>query len=145
MNQYTGIYRRCELLFIRNELERFGLQPLEGKILNFLRRGSCTQEDVCAHFDMDKGRIARNLSELEEKGLVCRVVNEKNKRQKLVSLTAEGEKVLAETDKIFMRWDAICYSGFTEEERSLHQDFVRRIAENAMKYRHRQGGCTNDQ
>ena len=29
-----------------------------------------TQEDVCAHFDMDKGRIARNLSELEEKGLV---------------------------------------------------------------------------
>ena len=96
MNQYTGIYRRCELLFIRNELERFGLQPLEGKVLNFLRRGSCTQEDVCAHFDMDKGRIARNLSELEE-------------------------------------------------ERSLHQDFVRRIAENAMKYRHRQGGCTNDQ
>ena len=70
MNQYTGIYRRCELLFIRNELERFGLQPLEGKVLNFLRRGSCTQEDVCAHFDMDKGRIARNLSELEEKGLV---------------------------------------------------------------------------
>ena len=132
MNQYTGIYRRCELLFIRNELERFGLQPLEGKVLNFFRRGSCTQEDVCAHFDM-------------EKGLVCRVVNEKNKRQKLVSLTAEGEKVLAETDKIFMRWDAICYSGFTEEERSLHQDFVRRIAENAMKYRHRQGGCTNDQ
>ena len=48
MNQYTGIYRRCELLFIRNELERFGLQPLEGKVLNFLRRGSCTQEDVCA-------------------------------------------------------------------------------------------------
>ncbi|MCC8086593.1 MAG: MarR family winged helix-turn-helix transcriptional regulator, partial [Clostridium sp.] len=100
MNQYTGIYRRCELLFIRNELERFGLQPLEGKVLNFLRRGSCTQEDVCAHFDMDKGRIARNLSELEEKGLICRVVNEKNKRQKLVSLTAEGEKVLAETDKL---------------------------------------------
>ena len=29
MNQYTGIYRRCELWFIRRELEQFGLQPLE--------------------------------------------------------------------------------------------------------------------
>lgn len=144
MNQYTGIYRRCELLFIRNEFERFGLQPLEGKVLNFLRRGCCTQEDVCAYFDMDKGRIARNLSELEEKGLVCRVVNEKNKRQKLVSLTEEGHQIMVEADKVFMEWDRICYSGFTEEERRLHQNFVKRIAENAMEYRHTQGGCTYD-
>lgn len=72
MNQYTGIYRRCELWFIRRELEQFGLQPLEGKIIMFLQDNQCTQEDIGAHFDLDKGRIARNLSELEEKGL-CRL------------------------------------------------------------------------
>ena len=70
MNQYIGIYRRCELLYIRSEFEKYALQPLEGKILYFLRKGCCTQEDVCIYFNMDKGRIARNLSELEEKGLV---------------------------------------------------------------------------
>ena len=138
MNQYIGIYRRCELLYIRTELEKYGLQPLEGKILIFLRKGCCTQEDVCIHFDMDKGRIARNLSELEEKGLVCRVVNENNKRQKLVSLTLQGNQVLSEIDRIFEKWDAVCFSGFTEEERCLYQDFVKRIAENAMEYRHNQ-------
>ena len=73
MNQYTGIYRRCELWFIRRELEQFGLQPLEGKIIMFLQDNQCTQEDIGAHFDLDKGRIARNLSELEEKGLVRQV------------------------------------------------------------------------
>ena len=62
MNQYTGIYRRCELWFIRRELEQFGLQPLEGKIIMFLQDNQCTQEDIGAHFDLDKGRIARNLS-----------------------------------------------------------------------------------
>ena len=76
MNQYTGIYRRCELWFIRRELEQFGLQPLEGKIIMFLQDNQCTQEDIGAHFDLDKGRIARSLSELEEKGLVRRLINE---------------------------------------------------------------------
>ena len=41
MNQYTGIYRRCELWFIRRELEQFGLQPLEGKIIMFLQDNQC--------------------------------------------------------------------------------------------------------
>ena len=138
MNQYIGIYRRCELLYIRSEFEKYALQPLEGKILYFLRKGCCTQEDVCIYFDMDKGRIARTLSELEDKGLVCRVVNENNKRQKLVSLTLQGNQVLSEIDRIFEKWDAVCFSGFTEEERRLYQDIVKRIAENAMEYRHNQ-------
>lgn len=144
MNQYTGIYRRCELLYIRLELEAYGLQSLEGKILMFLRGNCCTQEDICAHFDMDKGRIARNLSEMENKGFICRTVNEKNRRQKLVRLTQEGETMLAELDRVFQKWDSICFSGFTEEERKMHYDFVKRIAENAMSYRHKQGGYTDD-
>ena len=56
----------------------------------FLQDNQCTQEDIGAHFDLDKGRIARSLSELEEKGLVRRLINEKNKRQKFVSLTVRG-------------------------------------------------------
>lgn len=109
MNQYTGIYRRCELWFIRRELEQFGLQPLEGKIIMFLQDNQCTQEDIGAHFDLDKGRIARNLSVLEEKGLVRRLINEKNKRQKFVSLTCRGNQVLEEIHRISGRWDEICF------------------------------------
>ena len=139
MNQYTGIYRRCELLYIRGELERYGLQPLEGKMLSFLKDNCCTQEDVCAHFDMDKGRIARSLSEMEERGLVRRYINEKNKRQKLVSLTDEGGQVLEGIYEVFRHWDDICYAGFSQEERELHQEFQRRIAGNVTEYRHGQG------
>ncbi|MCC8025626.1 MAG: MarR family winged helix-turn-helix transcriptional regulator [Clostridium sp.] len=143
MNQYTGIYRRCELSYIRCELETYGLQPLEGKMLFFLRSNCCTQEEIGQHFDIDKGRTARALSEFEERGLVCRKVNEKNKRQKLVTLTPEGERVVSEAEAIFRRWDEICYAGFTEEERRLHHEFVKRIAENAMEYRHGQGDGDN--
>ena len=123
MNQYTGIYRRCELWFIRRELEQFGLQPLEGKIIMFLQDNQCTQE-------------------LEEKGLVRRLINEKNKRQKFVSLTVRGNQVLEEIHRISGRWDEICFAGFTEEERRQQQDYLRRIAENAIEYKHRVGECT---
>lgn len=139
MNQYSGIYRRCELLYIRNALEQFGLQPLEGKILIYLEDHQCTQEDICIHFDLDKGRIARSLTELEERDLVCRHINELNKRQKFVAVTEHGRRILEEIHRIFEQWDELCYTGFTEEEKKLYQDFVRRIAENVMNCRHREG------
>ena len=66
-------------------------------------------------------------------------MNQQNKRQKLVSLTTEGEQIVSEIDAIFRRWDEICYDGFSEEERRLYQDFVKRIADNVIEYRHRQG------
>ncbi len=144
MNQYSGIYRRCELLYIRHSLEQFSLQPLEGKILMFLRDNQCTQEEICSYFDLDKGRIAKSLSELEERGLACRRVNEKNKRQKFVELTEHGRHVVEEIDEIFKRWDDLCYTGFTDAEIRLHQDFVRRIAENVMVCRHKEGENLNE-
>ena len=144
MNQYSGIYRRCELLYIRHELDQFGLQPLEGKILMFLENNQCTQEEIGAYFDLDKGRIAKSLSELEERNLACRRVNEKNKRQKFVALTENGYHVLEEIHEVFKRWDELCYTGFTDEEKRLHQDFVRRITENVMSCRHREGEDINE-
>lgn len=139
MNQYIGIYRRCELLFMRCQLEQYGLQPLEGKILFFLKKNCFNQEEIGQNFDIDKGRIARALAELEERGMVCRRVNQKNKRQKMVTLTSQGEQIVLELEAIFRKWDEICYAGFSEEELRLHQDFVKRIAENAVEYRRRQG------
>ena len=64
-----------------------------------LARG-LTQEDVCAHFDMDKGRIARNLSELEEKGLVTAYEREAaaGKPRRYYHLTKAGEAALREKE-----------------------------------------------
>ena len=111
------------------------IMPVDGLI-------GFAESEMGAHFDLDKGRIARSLSELEEKGLVRRLINEKNKRQKFVSLTVRGNQVLEEIHRISGRWDEICFAGFTEEERGQQQDYLRRIAENAIEYKHRVGECT---
>lgn len=143
MNRYLGIYRRCELYYIREELEKYGLQSLEGRLLPLMKDKCMSQEELGYMMNLDKGRIARAVSLMEEKGLVRRHVNEKNRRQKLVSLSEAGEDMLRSIETIYQKWDKICYTGFTEEEKALYLDFIKRMAENAAEYRRKNGGCLN--
>ena len=51
MNRYLGIYRRCELYYIREELEKYGLLSLEGRLLccfgmRRIMRGLCLWRTV---------------------------------------------------------------------------------------------------
>lgn len=145
MNPYIGIYRRSELFFIRTRLEQYGLTPLEGKVLCRLDNSGCGQEELGMFFEVDKGWMAKLLSALEERRLIERGVNEKNRRQKLVSLTSDGEQMVANLQAVFEEWDRLCFQGFTDEEKQTHVDFIRRIAENVMDRRYTQGGNNNGQ
>lgn len=80
---------------------------------------------------------------LEEKGLVHRVINEKNRRQKIVSLTENGLKVYETICDIYEAWDDICYRGFTDEERKMNQEFIKRISQNVVGYKKENGGKNN--
>ena len=98
-NHFVSIIRRCELSYVRGEMEKYGVIPLE------------------------------------EKGLVCRRINEKDRRQKFVSLTEKGEEIYEHIRDIYKSWDEICYTGFSREEQLIHQDHIKRIAANAVAYR----------
>lgn len=142
-NYYVSIIRRCELSYIRCELEKYGLIPLEGRILRLLKDQCCSQDYLGEILDIDKGRIAKTIFSLEEKKLICRAVNEKNRRQKLVSLTEKGMSIYETLCVIYKKWDNICYTGFTQEERMLNTEFVKRISKNVVEYKKENGGKTN--
>ena len=74
-NHFVSIIRRCELSYVRGEMEKYGLIPLEGRLIRILKDKSCSQDDLAEYLNLDKGRIAKNLASLEEKGLVCRRIN----------------------------------------------------------------------
>ena len=139
-NYYVSIIRRCELAYIRSELEEFGLSPLEGRLIRLLKDKFCSQEELAEDLDIDKSRIARTMFLLEEKRLVHRVINEKNRRQKIVSLTENGLKVYETICDIYEAWDDICYRGFTDEERKMNQEFIKRISQNVLGYKKENGG-----
>ena len=55
MNRYIGIYRRCELHYIREELEKYGLTSLEGRLIPLMRDKCVSQEELCCMMNLDKG------------------------------------------------------------------------------------------
>ncbi|QDP95785.1 winged helix DNA-binding protein [Microlunatus elymi] len=76
-------------------LERHDLQMWEYVIMNALRQGDApTQTELSAITGRDKTRLIRNLDELVEVGLVRRDSDPQDRRNRVVSLTAEGRRVL---------------------------------------------------
>lgn len=139
MELRRGIIRRCERQYVRERLEEYGIQPLEGQLLRLLKECQCTkQEDLCELIDVDKGRIARALSKLEEMGLVKRTVNSNSRREKIVELTDKGNQILEVIAEIYKDWGTICFEGFSEEEIEIYSGFLARIAENVKH--HKRGG-----
>ena len=139
-NHYISILRRCELAYVRSEMEVYGLIPLEGRLIRVLKDHSYTQEELADYLGLDKGRIAHTVSALEDKHLVCRKINEKNRRQKFVSLTPEGEDMYETICGIYEAWDAICFKGFSPEELESYYGFLKRITANAAENRKKNGG-----
>lgn len=128
-----GIIRRCEQSFLRERLSTCQLKPVDSVVLLALKRhGKCNQDTLCSIINIDKGRMARVMERLESRGLIQRIVNPDNKREKLIEMTGQGEKMLTVINSFSKEWNNRCFAGFTEEEKKEYQGFLERIAKNAL-------------
>ena len=72
---------------------------------------------------------------LEELGLVERAVSDRCRREKLVSPTPEGLVLAGAIQQSVDEWNAVCFQGFSPQERALFTDLFTRITQNAMEYK----------
>lgn len=136
MQDRIEIFRRVERQYIRDRLDRMGLQPLDGMVLRLLaKEGELRQEDIAHQIVLDKGTIARTVAHLEQLELVARAVSERCRREKLVSLTPAGAAAAHRVQAALDDWNRISYRGFTLEERSLYEGFLTRITENVTQFK----------
>ncbi|WP_369371334.1 MarR family winged helix-turn-helix transcriptional regulator [Promicromonospora sp. Populi] len=76
-------------------LERAGLRMWDYAVLSALTENDApTQAQLAADAGRDKTRLIGNLDRLEELGLVSRVPDPADRRNRVVSLTGEGRRVL---------------------------------------------------
>lgn len=84
---------------IRHEepiLDRHDLQMWDYAILSGLRQGAtATQAELAARVGRDKTRLIGNLDGLESRGLVTRAPDPADRRNRIVSLTPAGAKLVA--------------------------------------------------
>jgi DNA-binding MarR family transcriptional regulator len=95
--------RRVSQLY-DSALEPYGLRITQRAILNQIARsGTPMMGELAEALVMDRGALAHNLKPLERDGLVEIRVDPKDRRNRLVALTAVGRKKLEETATAWKR------------------------------------------
>ena len=118
--------------------QTYGLEARQIGVLGICYNAPTTQTEISLYGDLDKNYARIYVDDLESKGLVMRVINPKNRREKLVTLTKKGEKVAKEGYKMLKESQNAVLSPYLSDDeiRTLHEillKFFTKMKENHTK------------
>jgi DNA-binding MarR family transcriptional regulator len=101
-----------------------------GVLASVLREEGSTQEAVTSEYRISKSSISRSLDGLERNGLVTRMENPENRRQKLVFPTYKAKSLAKEFVEVLKTNNELLFRGFGDQERDAAVGFLNRMIEN---------------
>jgi DNA-binding MarR family transcriptional regulator len=111
-------------------LDRVGLPMWDYVILNALSGGDAsTQAELSAATGRDKTRLIENLDRLEQRGLVTRTPDPGDRRNRIVSLTADGRQVLRECHTAIRAMEEELLAGLPPAERAAFEHALVRLVD----------------
>jgi DNA-binding MarR family transcriptional regulator len=102
-----------------------------------------TQDELAAHFHIDKGTVARALRKLEDKEYLFRKVDSLNRRRYLIYLTEKGRNAVPILINIEKEWENSMCSKFSEVEYNNLFDILKVLAINSLENAHKNGKGTD--
>jgi DNA-binding MarR family transcriptional regulator len=91
---------------------------LEAKVLGFFaRQPGATQSELAAHSGRDKGQLARLIGGLKERGLLEARVDESDRRNLRLYVTAQGQSLHQALHRQARRHASAAVAGLSQEER----------------------------
>jgi DNA-binding MarR family transcriptional regulator len=88
---------RLSRQFSRIYQERFGLSRAEWRVMAHLsQEAEVSVREIHARVDMDKSKVSRAATRLEEAGVITKRISETDRRLVVLALTAKGAAMMAE-------------------------------------------------
>lgn len=112
--------------------ERFGLTRDEWRVL--AATGEAQDQPtraIAEQTGLDKVAISRAASSLEDRGLIQRWEDRRDRRIKMVRLTREGGRTLADIERLAQAREAYLLDGLTEQEREVLERVIVKLADRA--------------
>ena len=104
---------------------------MEGKVLGFFgHHPGATQSDLAQHTGRDKAQMARLIAGLRERGLLTAEVDEADRRNVRLALSADGQKVQRGLQQQGRKLGTKAVSGFSATEKQQLLALLRRVREN---------------
>jgi DNA-binding MarR family transcriptional regulator len=123
---------RYGLIHIGNELKPYNIGSGQFNLLMALyHKDGINQETLTQSLKLDKATTARAITKLIKEGYVTRQKDDLDLRAYKIFLTKKAKKMEPIIKKILSRWTKTLLSGFTEDERKLFLDFLKRTVQNA--------------
>ena len=116
------------------ELERYGVTGAQFEVLkNLFRNTTETGASLCRALHYDTGSMSRMVGRLEEKGLVRRARDARDRRVVLLRLTAAGQRLLPRIRPAARRVLRRHLAGFMPEEIDSLKGYLGRLIANGRR------------
>ena len=126
----TRLARKCQIA-VGNALQQYNLTAAEEPFLMaILNNEGFSQEALTAYVGVDKAATARAVRSLEDKGLLTRVQDPRDKRQNRVYPTEKAKEVGPLVKKELSRINLALTQGLSQEEDDRIYALLMRIDEN---------------
>lgn len=115
--------------YTRNRLTHPGLTNAAYDVCGIIwQSGSTNQDNIAKALKMDKSSVAKVVNKCVNNGLVERRVNPSNRREYILTLTAEGQTIVQELVDIVEQWMTEALSILSDEERNQFLKLVERVS-----------------
>lgn len=131
MELFTDLVRRFKHRQRRDLESTADLPPMQAKALQFIAcHPGQTQQDLVDHSRRDKAQVARLLKELEERGLILRQPDPKDRRVLRLNLTAAGEEIVGQFNMMRRRITTAMLDGLSTDDLQTLSRLLAAMAEN---------------
>lgn len=127
------IIERYARIFKNQRLDKLGLSSRQAEILlSVLNHPGSSQEELADRLLIPKSGITRQLTAMEEAGLVTRSVSPTDRRVTKVELTEKAQPLVPEIRQVNRQWAEFLTEGMTQQE----QELLIRMLENVRRRIH---------
>lgn len=133
ISKYASMIYRCGQIYYDEYLTPYHIDcGQQFFLLRIYEKPGISPYELASMGMYDKGTCARALKKLEEEGYIERVVDTHDRRLQHLFISTKGKELIPIIQKMLDEWyEAICID-FSEEERSMAGELMRRISEHAM-------------
>ena len=112
----SGVYRR-----------EFGIGVTEWRILSLLAaEDTCSAQQICQFFDLDKGLVSRTTRSLAKNGIVV-ITAQTRENKRAVTLTSAGRALHDQIIKLAIERERVLLACLTKAEVDVIIDLLRRL------------------
>ena len=125
-----GLNRTCSNELLKGEKIHFGQPPIFHALLERDEQSQC---DIAAAIGVSRASVGVSLRRMEKSGIVSRVINQKDSRYNLVSLTEKGAMIGKEFDKQATKWHKLLFEDIAEKDIAIVKKVFENITQKAQK------------